>query len=61
MTVDVVEAMGFEAYAHGTVGTAPFIARLDGDALPAPGERIGLEVSGDAVHLFDRESGRALS
>ena len=61
--VDVIEAMGFEAYAHGTVGKTGFVARLEADAksLPREGDRLTLRVSPDAVHLFDPESGRSLA
>ncbi len=31
LDVDVVETMGFEAYAHGHVGEAPFVARVEGE------------------------------
>src|SRR5690606_33698375 len=46
MRVEVIEAMGFEAYAHGTVGEAPFAARLEADeALSiAPGDTLKLDV-----------------
>jgi sn-glycerol 3-phosphate transport system ATP-binding protein/multiple sugar transport system ATP-binding protein len=56
--LDVLEAMGFESYAHGTVGGAPFVVRLEGDARPARGETLGLTAS--RVHLFDSERGEAL-
>ncbi len=59
--VEVVEAMGFEAYVHGRVGTEAFIARVDGGGvLPRAGELLSLGVSSTAVHLFDPASGRAL-
>lgn len=61
LQVEVVEPMGFEAYAHGRVGRTAFVARLDGNvALPKPGETLDLAVAPEAVHLFDPESGRAL-
>ncbi|MEI8257246.1 MAG: TOBE domain-containing protein, partial [Deltaproteobacteria bacterium] len=61
--VDVIEAMGFEAYAHGTVGKTTFVARLESDArsLPREGEQLALRVDASTVHLFDPESGRALA
>jgi sn-glycerol 3-phosphate transport system ATP-binding protein/multiple sugar transport system ATP-binding protein len=60
--VDVVEAMGFEAYAHGKVGDTPFVARLEGDdaARMAPGETLELAVSEAGVHVFDAETERAI-
>jgi sn-glycerol 3-phosphate transport system ATP-binding protein/multiple sugar transport system ATP-binding protein len=60
--VEVVEAMGFEAYAHGTVGAAPFIARIEGEvaARTNPGDRLSLSVAPERVHLFDPKSERAI-
>lgn len=61
LRVEVVEPMGFEAYAHGRVGESPFIARLDGGvALPKPGDLLSLTAPAGAVHLFDAKDGRAL-
>jgi sn-glycerol 3-phosphate transport system ATP-binding protein/multiple sugar transport system ATP-binding protein len=61
LVVEVVEAMGFEAYAHGRVGELPFVARLDGNAaLPAPGTRVGFRVPPAAVHVFEPRSGERL-
>jgi ABC-type sugar transport system ATPase subunit len=61
--VEVVEAMGFEAYAHGPVGRAAFIARVEGElgALPRRGDTLSLTVDPSRVHLFDPESGRSLA
>ena len=56
--LDVLEAMGFESYAHGTVGGTPFVVRLEGAARPARGEVLGL--SPGRIHLFDAERGEAL-
>ena len=58
LEVEVVEAMGFETYAHGKVAGAPFVARLEGNERPAPGDALDLDVT--RVHLFDAESGRAI-
>jgi sn-glycerol 3-phosphate transport system ATP-binding protein/multiple sugar transport system ATP-binding protein len=62
LTVDVVEAMGFEAYAHGHIGGKPFVARLEGDAQLGvrPGQVVALDVDVDGVHLFDPKSEAAL-
>jgi sn-glycerol 3-phosphate transport system ATP-binding protein/multiple sugar transport system ATP-binding protein len=62
LDVDVVEAMGFEAYAHGHVGDTPFVARLEGALARsvAAGDKLALDVAPGTVHLFDPETGRAL-
>ena len=62
-TVDVVEAMGFEAYAHGHVGGKPFVVRLEGDAQTrvSSGDVIAFDVDPDGVHLFDPVSDAALA
>ena len=62
MVVEVVEAMGFEAYAHGEVGGTPFVARVEGEhALQIEvGQELSLDVEPDALHLFDRETERAI-
>ena len=62
-TVDIVEAMGFEAYAHGHIGGTPFVARLEGDAVSTvhPGDVVALDVDADGVHLFDPKSQAALA
>jgi sn-glycerol 3-phosphate transport system ATP-binding protein/multiple sugar transport system ATP-binding protein len=58
LEVSIVEALGAESHAHGTLGGAPFIARLDAATAVKKGER--LEVSLDNVHLFDRKTGESL-
>ncbi|HJL16601.1 MAG TPA: sn-glycerol-3-phosphate ABC transporter ATP-binding protein UgpC [Sandaracinaceae bacterium LLY-WYZ-13_1] len=62
MQVEVVEAMGFEAYAHGAVGETPFVARVEGAhaARIEAGDTLGFDVPPDALHLFDAETERAL-
>jgi ABC-type sugar transport system ATPase subunit len=57
MQVDVIEAMGFEAYAHGKVGAAPFIARLEGAAVAEVRAGATLPLAITHAHLFDQETG----
>ena len=40
---------------------APMTVRLDPDVRPAPGERIPMVAEPEKVHLFDAESGRAIT
>ncbi|MGE0785382.1 MAG: ABC transporter ATP-binding protein [Sandaracinaceae bacterium] len=62
LVVDVIEAMGFEAYAHGRVGDARFVARVSAEraAELSPGDAMRLSVAEDGLHLFDPETERAL-
>jgi sn-glycerol 3-phosphate transport system ATP-binding protein/multiple sugar transport system ATP-binding protein len=60
--VDLVEALGFEAIAHGNVGKTKFVARLDAaDAKRVrANDDLPLVIASDRVHLFDPKSGAAL-
>jgi sn-glycerol 3-phosphate transport system ATP-binding protein/multiple sugar transport system ATP-binding protein len=62
MDVEVVEAMGFEAYAHGRVGPTPFVARVEGEhaARIGAGDTLALDLPPRSLHLFDAETERAL-
>lgn len=51
--VDVVEAMGFESYAHGTIGDVPFVVRTEERV--ARGDTIPLKIL--RSHLFDVKTG----
>jgi sn-glycerol 3-phosphate transport system ATP-binding protein/multiple sugar transport system ATP-binding protein len=63
LTIEVLERMGFEAYVHGRVGGAPFVARAESDDAEKleVGAEIEVSVSADRVHLFDPETGRAIA
>ncbi len=60
LDVEVVEALGFETYAHGKVGDEPFVARLPGEVAVKPGDHLKLAVDADAIHFFDPKEERAL-
>jgi hypothetical protein len=62
LRVEVVEPMGFEAYAHGTLGAQGFVARLDGGAaLPKVGDTLlAARRPPTRCTSFDPETGRAL-
>ena len=56
--VAIVEALGTESFAHGTLAGAGFVARVEADAGVKKGDRIHVELA--TMHLFDRETGRSL-
>lgn len=62
LKIDVLEPMGFEAYAHGTVGEQRFVARLDGDSVRGlrTGDDLYLGIPEPKVHLFDPDTDRTI-
>jgi ABC-type sugar transport system ATPase subunit len=61
------EHMGSEIYLHVTLGGLPFTCRMPADAPMAaalvggePGRPLDLHLQGDAVHLFDADTGASL-
>jgi sn-glycerol 3-phosphate transport system ATP-binding protein/multiple sugar transport system ATP-binding protein len=65
LRVDIVEALGFEAFAHGTLseGGPRVVVRLEAhqvDDAKRQGE-VPLSVDPARVHLFDRSTGMALT
>jgi multiple sugar transport system ATP-binding protein len=64
LKVELVEALGFEAFAHGWLTPAGphVVARLSADQARTvrPGEPLPLAVDPDRVHLFDPASGVSL-
>ncbi len=64
--IDVVEAMGFEAYAYGQIGDGTdvvpgtFIARLDGESIALARRGAKLSLSVEHAHLFDASTDAAI-
>jgi ABC-type sugar transport system ATPase subunit len=56
--VSIVEALGAESYAHGSIGGAPFIARVPADSGIKKGQTVRVALRD--VHLFDANSGVSL-
>jgi multiple sugar transport system ATP-binding protein len=65
MTVDLVEELGADAFAYGTVnvdGTPErFIARVDARHPPQPGTQVVFEVQANELHVFHPTTGARLS
>jgi len=62
MKIDVVEVMGFEAFAHGQVGGETFVARLEGERATSVkvGEMLRFTLAEGGAHFFDVETELAL-
>jgi multiple sugar transport system ATP-binding protein len=56
MAVDVVELLGSDKFAYGTVGSELITARLRPEVAVGPGDRIQLRVDPINVHVFDPAS-----
>ncbi|MFS8069456.1 MAG: ABC transporter ATP-binding protein [Byssovorax sp.] len=56
--VSIVEALGAESYAHGTIAGAPFVARVEAKTPVKKGSR--LDVGFAEMHLFDKATGVSL-
>jgi multiple sugar transport system ATP-binding protein len=52
-TVELVEAIGNEAYLHARCGSWPLIARSTPSNLPSIGDRITLQADAARIHCFD--------
>jgi sn-glycerol 3-phosphate transport system ATP-binding protein/multiple sugar transport system ATP-binding protein len=58
LAVTIVEALGTESFAHGSLAGAPFVARVAPDAQVRKGDV--LQVAFTTMHLFDAASGATL-
>jgi multiple sugar transport system ATP-binding protein len=58
LEVSIVEALGAESYAHGTMAGAPFVARIEASSVVKKGHCV--HVAFDHLHLFDKQSGTSL-
>jgi sn-glycerol 3-phosphate transport system ATP-binding protein len=58
--VETVEALGADSLVHGAFGGATLVARVDGHAMPAPGELMRFSVMPGRLYFFDTISGKRL-
>jgi multiple sugar transport system ATP-binding protein len=58
--VELVEAIGNEAFIHARIGAWPMIVRSAPHNLPDPGAQISLHVAPERMHFFDAQSGERL-
>lgn len=55
--IDVVEPAGSDTFVVTQLGGAEFVARIQGDADVAAGQRVGLSFDLDRLHFFNPETG----
>jgi sn-glycerol 3-phosphate transport system ATP-binding protein len=58
--VDLVEALGADTLVHGRIADATLTVRLPGSAVVKEGDRVPLALAPDAVHAFDKATGKRL-
>ncbi len=58
--IDLVEQLGADTLAYGTIGTTSLVFRLPGTEAVREGERLELGVLPENIHLFDAKTGRRL-
>ena len=56
--VSIVEALGAESYAHGTIAGAPFVARVEANVPVKKGDKLAVTFA--EMHLFDKQTGVSL-
>jgi sn-glycerol 3-phosphate transport system ATP-binding protein len=61
LTVEAVELLGADAYAHGTLpGGETLVVRIPGTMALSPGQRVGARPTPGTAHFFDPETGRRI-
>jgi len=59
-TVDVVELLGHELHLYLDTGQESLVATVDTRLAPAVGQELALVIDVDRIHLFDKETERAI-
>ncbi|CAG9180571.1 sn-glycerol-3-phosphate import ATP-binding protein UgpC [Cupriavidus respiraculi] len=58
--VRVVEALGADSFAYGTLGGQPVVVRLESHQRVASGDRLPVTASADHLHFFDVTTGKRI-
>lgn len=58
--VRVVEALGADSFAYGTLGGQPIVVRLDSQMHVRAGDQLPITASADHLHFFDMQHGRRI-
>jgi multiple sugar transport system ATP-binding protein len=56
-TVELVEPIGNEVFVYLRGGENQIVVRMAPQTLPTPGAPVSVDIDGDKVHLFDRQTG----
>ncbi|GJG95686.1 sn-glycerol-3-phosphate import ATP-binding protein UgpC [Cupriavidus pauculus] len=58
--VRVVEALGADSFAYGTLGGQPIVVRLDSHMPVRAGDRLPITTSAEHLHFFDMQHGKRI-
>lgn len=58
--VRLVEALGADSFAYGTLGGQPVVVRLDSNMPVRGGDRLPITASAEHLHFFDADSGKRI-
>ena len=58
--VRVVEALGADSFAYGSLGGQPVVVRLDSHMPVRAGDRLPITASADHLHFFDMQHGKRI-
>ena len=58
--VRVVEALGADSFAYGTLGGQPIVVRLDSQMPVRAGDKLPITASADHLHFFDMQNGKRI-
>ncbi|WP_459572802.1 sn-glycerol-3-phosphate import ATP-binding protein UgpC [Cupriavidus sp. 8B] len=58
--VRLVEALGADSFAYGTLGGQPVVVRLDSNMPVRGGDRLPITTSAEHLHFFDTDSGKRI-
>ncbi|MHA7680895.1 sn-glycerol-3-phosphate import ATP-binding protein UgpC [Cupriavidus sp. PET2-C1] len=58
--VRLVEALGADSFAYGTLGGQPVVVRLDSNMPVRGGDRLPITATAEHLHFFDTDSGKRI-
>ncbi|EHP38175.1 glycerol-3-phosphate transporter ATP-binding subunit [Cupriavidus basilensis OR16] len=58
--IRLVEALGADSYAYGTLGGQPVVVRLDSNMPVRGGDRLPITATAEHLHFFDADTGKRI-